>query len=178
MSYAGSDLKPDVVIEIGNYCGGSTLALAHLCDCLDCGRVIGLDLSHAGVAAAVRSHPRITLVEGDACASFVRVAALVRPEEEVLVVEDSSHTFENTLKVLETYAPLIKPREYFIVEDGVCHHGLDGGPFPSPYEAVERFISDNPFFVVDRSREAFLITWNPKGHLRRVRLASQEGKVP
>ena len=82
------------------------------------------------------------------------------------------------LKVLETYAPLIKPGGYIILEDCVCHHGRNGGPFPGRYQALERFISDNLFFVVDRSRQAFPITWNPKGYLRRVRLASQEGKVP
>jgi cephalosporin hydroxylase len=172
------ELKPDVIVEIGNHCGGSTLALAHLCDCLGSGRVIGVDLFHANVAAAARNHPRVTLVEGEACASFERVAALIRPDEQVLVVEDSSHTLENTLKILETYAPLIKPGGYFIVEDGICHHGLDGGPFPGPYEAVERFIGGNPCFVVDRSREAFLITWNPKGYLRRVGLTPQKARVP
>ncbi len=162
------EVKPDVIVEIGNHAGGSTLALAHLCDCLGHGRVIGLDLSHSSVSAQVRNHARIMLLEGDACASIHRVLSLINPEEHVLVIEDSSHTFENTLCVLETYAPLIKPGGYFIVEDGICHHGLDGGPFPGPYEAVEAFISRNASFVIDRSREAFLITWNPKGYLRKV----------
>src|SRR5262249_44758756 len=107
-------------------------------------------------------------VEGDACASFDRVAGLIKPDDHVLVIEDSSHTFENTLRLLERYSPLIKPGGYFIVEDGICHHGLDGGPFPGPYEAVEAFMSRGRSFVIDRSREAFLITWNPKGYLRRV----------
>jgi cephalosporin hydroxylase len=162
------ELKPDVIVEIGNHYGGSTLALAHLCESLGCGRVIGVDLCHAAIAPPIRTHPRITLVEGEACASFERVAAMIRPKEHVLIIEDSSHTFENTLQILKTYAPLIKSGGYFIVEDGICHHGLDGGPFPGPYEAVEGFVSHNPYFVIDRSREAFLITWNPKGYLRRM----------
>jgi cephalosporin hydroxylase len=162
------ELRPDVIIEIGNHRGGSTLALAHLCDCLQHGRVIGVDLSQADIAAPVSAHPRITLIEGDACASFDSVASLIRSEDEVLVIEDSSHTFDNTLGVLETYSRLIKLGGYFIVEDGICHHGLDGGPFPGPYEAVETFLSQNPGFVVDRNRETFLVTWNPKGYLRRV----------
>jgi cephalosporin hydroxylase len=162
------ELKPDVIVEIGNHSGGSTLALAHICDSLDHGRVIGLDISHAAVGAPVRNHPRITLIEGDACANFERVAKLVEPEDHVLVIEDSSHTFANTLAVLETYSPLVKPGGYFIVEDGICHHGLNGGPSPGPYEAAEAFVSRSNSFVIDRSREAFLITWNPKGYLRRV----------
>ena len=162
------ELKPDVIIEIGNYSGGSTLALAHMCDLLSNGRVIGLDLSHAAVDKTVKAHKRITLIEGDACASFERVAKLIKPDDNVLVIEDSLHTFANTLAVLETYSPLIKPGGYFIVEDGICYHGLNGGPWPGPYEAVEAFVSRNNSFVIDRSREAFLITWNPKGYLRRI----------
>lgn len=162
------EVNPDVIIEIGNHAGGSTLALAHLCDCLGHGRVVGLDLSHANISPQIRSHARIALLEGEACASFDQVRNLVSPEDQVLVIEDSSHTFKNTLAVLETYAPLVKPGGYFIVEDGICHHGLDGGPFPGPYEAVEAFVSQQNGFVIDRSREAFLLTWNPKGFLRRV----------
>jgi cephalosporin hydroxylase len=162
------ELQPDVVVEIGNHSGGSTLALAHICDSLNRGRVIGVDVSHAAVAPEVRSHPRIKLIEGDACASFKAVSQLMKARDQVLVIEDSSHTFENTLAVLETYSPLVKPGGYFIVEDGICHHGLDGGPSPGPYEAAEVFVERNRSFEIDRSREAFLITWNPKGYLRRV----------
>jgi cephalosporin hydroxylase len=162
------ETRPDVIIEIGNYCGGSALALAHLCDCLGHGRAIGVDLSHANVPETVRKHARITLIEGEAVLSFDRVARLIEPEDKVLVIEDSSHTYENTLQVLNTYSPLVKPGGYFIVEDGICHHGLDGGPFPGPFEAVETFVSHRADFVVDRSRESFLLTWNPKGYLRRL----------
>ena len=92
------ELKPDSIIEIGNYCGGSTLALAHLCDGLGKGKVIGVDLSHADVPELVRNHPRITItIAGDACQSFDQVAGLIDPEDTVLVIEDSSHTYENTM---------------------------------------------------------------------------------
>jgi cephalosporin hydroxylase len=162
------DLKPDVIVEIGNHCGGSALAMAHVCDALGSGRIIGVDISHANISSRVKEHPRITFIEGDACESFRKVAALIQPTETALVIEDSSHTEENTLNVLRAYAPLIKPGGYFIVEDGICHHGLEGGPFPGPYEAIERFVAENNLFVIDRTKEAFLITWNPKGFLRRV----------
>ena len=162
------ETKPDVIVEIGNYFGGSTLALAHLCDCLERGRVIGVDVSHESVPASVRNHPRVTLIEGDACGSFDQVARLIAPDEAVLVIEDSSHTYENTLGVLNTYSPLVQPGGYFIVEDGICHHGLDAGPSPGPFEAVEAFVGQNGDFAVDRGRESFLITWNPKGYLRRT----------
>jgi cephalosporin hydroxylase len=162
------ELKPDAIVEIGVNKGGSTLALAHICDRLEKGRVIAVDLNHDAIVEEVRQHPRIKLVKGDACEVFGKVQKLIKRRDQVLVIEDSSHTFDNTLAILETYAPLIKPGGYFIVEDGICHHGLDGGPSPGPYEAVEVFISSHANFEIDRSREAFLITWNPKGYLRRT----------
>ena len=161
-------LQPDVIVEIGNDCGGSALALAHLCELIGKGRVIGVDVSHARVPDVVRKHPRITFIEGDACSSFGKVAALIRHQEETLVIEDSSHTFENTLNVLRKYSPLVKRDGYFIVEDGICHHGLDVGPNPGPYEAITSFVAENPSFAIERSLEAFLITWNPRGFLRRT----------
>jgi len=161
------EIKPDVILEIGNAYGGSALSLAHLCDILGHGKVIGLDLSHAKVPSVVKEHPRITFIEGDACELFANVRKLIGENESVLIIEDSSHTYENTLRVLRTYAPLVKAGGYFIVEDGICHHGLTLGPKPGPYEAVETFIEESQDFEIDRARESFLITWNPKGYLRR-----------
>ncbi len=161
------ETAPDFIIELGNYRGGSALALAHLCDCLGKGRVIGCDLSHEHVPHQVRNHPRISLIEGDACESFDRVAELVGDDAKILVIEDSSHTYENTLAVLKTYSRLVKPGQYFIVEDGICHHGLRVGPNPGPYEAIETFLAENEHFEADRRKESFFITWNPKGYLRR-----------
>jgi cephalosporin hydroxylase len=163
--------RPDVIVEIGNFQGGHLLALAHLCDAMGHGRVIGVDLSHQLVPPVVREHPRVTLIEGDACASYARVEALIAAHEQVLLIEDSAHTFEHTLQVLRQYALLVKPGGYFIVEDSICHHGLDTGPKPGPYEAIEAFLQENPWFESDRSREHFLVTWNPRGYLRRRTVA-------
>jgi cephalosporin hydroxylase len=131
------------------------------------GRLIGIDISHEKIAPLVRQHPRISLIEGDACEVYDLVAGSIRSNDNVLVIEDSSHTFVNTLNILERYSHLIQPGGYFIVEDGICHHGLDVGPSPGPYEACCHFIAKLGRFEVDRSKESFCITWNPKGYLRR-----------
>lgn len=161
------EMQPDVILEIGNNWGGSTLALAHLLDCRNHGRVIGIDIDQSNIPASVRKHPRISLIEGDAISCFDSAASQIAPGENVLVIEDSSHTFDNTLAVLRTYSALTKPGGYFIVEDSICHHGLDVGPNPGPYEAIESFIEENAEFEIDREKESFLITWNPKGFLKR-----------
>lgn len=131
---------PDVVVEIGNFRGGTLLALAHWFDALGSGRVIGIDCDQKEIAAAVRAHPRISLIEGDAVENFSRVRQEVGANTRVLVIEDSSHTFENTLAILKAYSDLVSPGSYFIVEDGICHHGLEVGPSPGPYEAITDFM--------------------------------------
>ncbi len=134
------------------------------------GRIIGVDLSHKAVPEHVKTHPRITFIDGDACQQFEYVERLIPTDERVLVIEDSAHTYDNTLNVLRLYSKLIKLGDYFIVEDSICHHGLTIGPEPGPYEAIEVFIKENADFEIDRSRERFLVTWNPKGYLRRTTL--------
>jgi cephalosporin hydroxylase/SAM-dependent methyltransferase len=161
-------LRPDVIVEIGTHIGGGALMLAHLCDALGNGKVIGLDVDHTRVPAIVVQHPRITLLEGDACASYDKVRPMIQASDRVLVIEDSSHTYENTLNVLRTFGGLVNLGGYFIVEDGICHHGLEVGPTPGPYEAIETFVAEDPRFTVDRELESFVITWNPKGFLKRV----------
>lgn len=161
--------KPDFIIEIGNFSGGSTLFLAHLLDLmgLSNSKVIGIDISQEKIPSIVRNHPKVLLFEGDACSLFKEVENLIPKGSEVLVIEDSLHTYKNTLNVLRTYSPLIQSGGYFIVEDGICHHGLDLGPNPGPYEALEKFIEENKDFETDRDKESFGITWNPMGFLRR-----------
>ena len=40
---------------------------------------------------------------------------------------------------------------------------------PGPAEAVSEFLAAHPEFVVDASREKFLMTFNPGGFLKRIR---------
>jgi cephalosporin hydroxylase len=160
--------KPDVIVEIGTYQGGLALSLAHICDHLGKGRVIAVDINPV-TTELVKKHPRIQLIVGDACQSFEQINALIKPTDEVLIIEDSAHTFENTLRVLNTYSPLVKVGGYFIVEDGVIGHGLPAIPGMDPYGAITSFLAGNGDFITDRSQESFFITWNPTGYLKRIR---------
>jgi cephalosporin hydroxylase len=56
---------------------------------------------------------------------------------------------------------------YMIVEDSVINHGL-ARDHPGPYKAIEDFLAENSDFVADREREQFVLTWNPKGYLKRI----------
>lgn len=163
------DMQPDVIIEIGNHQGGSTLMLAHLLDLIGKGKIIGIDIDQSIIHEPVRQHPRITLIEGDACKMYDKVTSLLSDGDRILVIEDSSHEYENTLNVLRTYSGLTRVGDYLIVEDSICHHGVDEGPKPGPYEAIETFVGETDKFEIDRNMESFFITSNPKGFLKRVR---------
>ena len=162
-----SDIKPDVIVEIGTNWGGSTLAFAHLLDACGHGKIIGVDRDQKKIPLCVREHSRVVLHEGDAIESYEWVSSQIEKGSNVLAVEDSSHTYENTLEVLRHYSQLVIPGGYFIVEDSICHHGLALGPRPGPYEAIEQFLEETRDFHSMREKESFLITWNPKGFLHR-----------
>ena len=162
------EIRPDVIIEIGNANGGSTLFLANLLDLENNGRVIGIDIDHSEIDF---QHPRITWITGDATHNEVisKVRSLMISGERVMIIEDSSHTFDNTLAVLRSYESYVSVGSYFIVEDGVCRYPFVNGPKPGPYEAVQQFLRENSDFTVDRSREKFVLTYNPNGYLKRVK---------
>src|SRR5215475_7796746 len=62
------ETRPEFIIEIGNYQGGSALALAHACDAIGSGRIIAIDTIHERIDPVARAHPRIKFLTGDACA--------------------------------------------------------------------------------------------------------------
>jgi len=159
--------KPDFIIEIGVYYGGQTLWFAHFCDAMNHGKVFGIDINVTNVPPMVIQHPRISLFQGDATKLFDTITKEIPANSEVLIIEDSSHTFDNTLSVLRTYSPLVKTGGWFIVEDTICHHGLNDGPNPGPWEAVDAFLEENKNFQRDQNREP-PITWNEGGYLKRI----------
>jgi cephalosporin hydroxylase len=162
-------IKPDIIIEIGNGYGGSLLAIAHFFDHMNHGKVIGVDIGLHPIHESVKKHPRIILKTGDACALFKEVKGLIDTNDTVMIIEDSSHEYDNTINILRKYGGLVSVNSYFIIEDSICHHGLDIGPIPGPYEAITDFLKEDDRYICDRSKESFLITWNPKGYLKRIK---------
>jgi cephalosporin hydroxylase len=94
--------KPDFIIEIGNLYGGSTLALAHICDLIGGGRILAVDSDHQNISPRIQAHPRISLLTGEACEIFPLVKSNVSSVSSVMIIEDSLHTHYHTLKVLLT----------------------------------------------------------------------------
>ena len=163
------ETRPDVVVEMGTFHGGSALYFASLFDLIGRGRVITVDIEDQPDKP---QHPRIQYLLGSSTSPEIvsRVQALLKPGEKVMVVLDSDHHGDHVSRELRLYSGLVTPGCYLIVED--TH--FNGNPIlpnfgPGPMEAVRGFLAGNANFEVDRSREKFLMTFNPSGYIRRLR---------
>lgn len=161
--------KPDIIVETGVHKGGSSLYLASMCDILGHGRILACDISMALVDAKVRSHPRITLLEGSSTDPLIKkqitkACAGLR----TMVILDSDHTLPHVREELRLYSPLVTPGCYLICEDtNVNGHPVYPTFGPGPYEAVEEFLQSNEGWMVDSNCERLLLTFNPRGYLLR-----------
>ncbi len=95
-----------------------------------------------------------------------------------MVVLDSDHSKENVLNELRMYDALVTENSYLIVEDT----NINGHPalpeFGSgPMEAVEEFLKENKTFDVDKNKEKFFLTFNPRGYLKRINGLSSDNSV-
>jgi cephalosporin hydroxylase len=163
-------MQPTVILEIGNWKGGSALAMAHLLDIQGSGRVIAVDINHENVDPRARAHPRITWIEGDATDPEIeqQIRALISAEDRVLIIEDSDHVDTTVNKLLHMYKDLVRVGDYFIVEDSVCgFKPLNWEPDPGPWAGITRFLEEDPNWESDREQEKYIVTWNPLGFLRR-----------
>jgi len=163
------EVRPDVVIECGTGAGGSALFLAHQCDLIGKGRVITVDVADLPNRP---QHPRITYLQGSSVdnRTLQQIRSSIKSTDAVLVVLDSDHSKQHVLNELERYCGLVSVGSYIVVEDGITGgHPVKPGQWPGPMEAVLEFLKTNSNFVIDTSREKFLLTFNPNGYLKRIR---------
>ena len=158
------DTKPDVLIECGTGGGGSALFFANVMDLMGRGEVVTIDVEcydHLRI-----DHPRITWLQGISLHSKIvaRVMAHSR-QRRTMVVLDSDHRYENVEAELETYAHIVSPGCYIVVED--TGMGEPGERWAD--QAVREFLAQHPEFKADQSREKQVLTLNPGGWLRRVK---------
>ena len=165
-----SEVKPDLILEVGTNEGGSALFFSDLLRNLGKGEVHSLDLKQKVTDRNVLEANNITLFEGgwqnyslDHCMGY----------ERILIVDDGSHVYDEVKAAFEKFHHLIPLGSYYIIEDGIIDE-LDipktkfkGGPKKAAKEILESF----PSFVLDEKRINFFgpnATFNPLGYLKRV----------
>lgn len=159
-------LLPALIIETGTAEGGSALFLASICELLGRGEVVTIDTE----AREQPHHPRITYLTGSSTApeTLAAVAERAQGKSPVMVLLDSEHKRDHVLAELRSYADFVTPGSYLVVEDtNLNDHPVLPGFGPGPMEAVEEFLQERDDFESDPSSEKFLLTFNPRGYLRR-----------
>lgn len=161
--------RPDLIIEVGTYKGGSALFLATMCDLLGFGEILTIDIDATHETYRPR-HPRITYLTGSSISPDIiaKVAEATQGKRSALVILDGDHSCDHVLAELRLYQRFVRRGGYLIVEDT----NINGHPTypefgPGPWEAVDRFLAETDEFVADRSCERFMLTMNPRGYLRR-----------
>ena len=161
------EVRPDVIVEAGTNRGGSALYLADLCETIGNGRVVTIDIED--LAAGV-THPRMTKLLGSSTDRAIHAEVLthVGDAASVLVILDSDHSRAHVRDELRMWSDVVTPGSYLIVEDSnVNGHPVLPSFGPGPWEALHEFVESDGRFVIDDSREKFMLTFNPRGYLRR-----------
>lgn len=163
-----NEIKPDLIIEIGTNQGGSTLYLADLLQILGQGRIHSIDISDE-CNELVKSHPRISLFHNGWDFYDINLADGF---ERILVIEDSSHEYQNTFDAIQKFKDLVTVGSYLIVEDGIVDGlGWSKSYQGGPVRAINEFLSLNNNFQVDTYWENLFgksATFNTKGFLKRI----------
>lgn len=167
------ETKPDLIIEIGSFYGGSTLFLAQMQELRGHGEVLSIDVSHDYFMA---EHPRIRKITADCSTPAVleQVRQLAAGKT-VMVIHDGDHTAQAVERDLRLYADFVTSGMYLIIEDGAVdllnpkysklgNAYPDGGPLKASRIVYEE-MKDR--FEIDMRRERFIITTNPSGYWRR-----------
>lgn len=181
-------LKPDVIVETGVAHGGSAIFSASLCRLIGKGRVIAIDIEiRPHNRARIEQHPLadlITLIEGSSTAPEVveQVRQLIRPNESVLVVLDSDHSYAHVTDELNAYAPLVTKGSYMVATDGLMRdltdvpRGAAHWNKDNPANAARDFAAAHPEFELREPEWPFNestltgnITHWPDAWLRRCR---------
>lgn len=120
-----ADLKPDVMVEIGVFAGGTLYAWSHFAS-----TVIGIDETPGGLEPIYLSHGRPRQEHGSiAITGNSHDSATVDKLIEVLdgrmidcLFIDGDHTYEGVRQDYEMYSPLVRPGGLIAFHDIVTHN--------------------------------------------------------
>jgi len=161
------ETKPDFIIETGTHKGGSALFFVSICKLIGQGQVITIDIEDYDIP----SDPRIIKIVGNSVSEeVVKKVEKIVSNKSSMVVLDSAHNKEHVLKEMELYSKFVSNGCYLTVEDT----NINGHPVlpefgPGPMEAVKEFLHKRKDFTTDPKREKFMLTFCPKGFLKRIR---------
>lgn len=151
------ETRPEIIIETGTFAGGSALFMAMVLDVLAAGEIYTIDTTPL-VGRPVRR--RIHYIEGSSTdPKIVEEMKSLTEGKRTMVVLDSDHSEEHVTQELENYAPMVSQGGFLIVEDTNT---------TGPVMAVKKFVESSDQFIMDKTREKFMLTFNPNGYLKKA----------
>jgi cephalosporin hydroxylase len=162
------EVRPDLIIEIGAFEGGTALYMADLLELTGKGEVHTIDIEDR-IDPRVRNHKRIKFFFH----GWERYDLNIAQEfKTVLIVEDGSHKYEDTLKAIRKFSKAVTLNSYLIVEDGIIDElGLSREYNGGPVRAIKKFLSENNSFEIAYNWTDFYgknATFNTIGYLKRI----------
>lgn len=176
------DIRPEYIIETGTGHGGSAMFYASICELLGEGRVITIDIEDKVDMSKVKEYEwsdRITFLHGGSTNPLLieEIYKSTRWEDidnfyygnGGLVLLDSWHTKVHVLKEMEIYHKFVHEDSYMIIEDS----HVNGNPVPweynddGPMGAINDWLDHHDDWESDYECEKHLMTFNPKGYLKR-----------
>lgn len=162
------DEKPDLIIEIGSNKGGAALYYADLLNLIGKGELHTIDINPIE-SEIVKAHPRIKIFS-DGWQNYD--LNLAKGFEKVLIIEDASHEYKQTIDTLRKFWPLVTVGSYLIVEDGIVNAlGIEKDYNGGPLKAIYEFMEENKNFIIDRKWCDMFgknATFNVDGYLKRI----------
>jgi len=163
------EIKPDIIIECGTAHGGGALFLASMCDLINNGKVITIDIEDT---KGKPEHGRITYLIGSSISKEIieKIKSLIGNDDKILVILDSDHSKQHVLNELRIYNKFVTKGSYLIVEDtNINGHPVCSNFGPGPMEAVEEFFKENEDFIVDKTKEKLYLSFNSNGYLKKIK---------
>jgi len=178
-----SELKPEVIIEVGVAWGGTMLFYDSLSKQNNIKKIIGIDIYipknlKDSILGKAKSK-NIYLYEEDSTSFklFKKIKKKIQNNKRILIHLDSNHTKEHVLKELNIFSKLCKKNDVIIVGDTIIEHIpkqkhrlREWSKGNNPKNALDIFLSKNKKFKIDdKICDKQMFTNNPKGYIRKIK---------
>jgi len=165
-----NEIKPNLIIEIGTFHGGSALYMADILDKIGKGEIHTIDVVDVVYDENVINNNRIKRFFGGYENYDLNN---VLGYDKILIIDDGSHTSGDVRNAFLKFNHLVSENSYYIIEDGILSElgydlDYDGGPL----KVINEIMKENNQFIIDRKWCDFFggnSTFNPQGYLKKIR---------
>ena len=165
-----NEIKPDLIIEIGTFKGGSSLYYADLLDNIGHGEVHTINIIDDVDNESVINHPRIKRYTDGYQNYDIKNA---EGFNKIIVIDDGSHRSFEVLDAFKKFNHLVNVNSYYIIEDGILSElGYDDTYNGGPLKVMNEILKISDSYSVDRKWCDFFgynSTFNPDGFLKRIK---------